>query len=251
MTPEDGIEREPHLRDGGFRPDPSEEKAWRALRDRGPMPEAERAEQGVWDEPALSRELAGPTPDGALTYESWLVRRRAQTTVARTWGVTLLLAVAAGPWALLGAFWGSGQTVSTFVAAVIFAPLVEETMKTAAALWVVEKRPYLFTSRLQIALCVLAAGFVFAVVENLMYLNVYVPDPPAGLAAWRWTVCTALHMGCAFVGGLGLMRIWGRTTATYTPPRISLGYPYLACAMVIHGTYNAGAVLLEMSNFQF
>ena len=34
-------------------------------------------------------------------------------------------------------------------------------------------------------------------------------------------------------------------------PRLSIGYPYIVTAVVIHGVYNAGAVLLEVTEVAF
>ena len=124
-------------------------------------------------------------------------------------------------------------------------------MKTAAALYVVEKRPHWFSSRFQIALCVIAGGLAFAAIENLMYLRVYIPEPSAGLIEWRWTICMALHTSCSFIVGLGLMRVWLDVWTRRARPRLALGFPYLLTAVIFHGTYNAFAVFLALSSFQF
>lgn len=137
------------------------------------------------------------------------------------------------------------------IALTIVGPLTEEVMKTAAVLWVVEKRPFLFRSPLQIMGCVVAAGLCFAVIENLLYLKVYVSDPSDELIRWRWTVCVALHVGCTTVAGIGVMRIWKTTMSNLTPPQLPLGAPFLVAAVVIHGSYNALAVLLEHVLFPF
>ena len=115
----------------------------------------------------------------------------------------------------------------------------------------VEKKPYLFRFSMQIAFCVLASGFTFAFVENLLYLKVYIPQASAFLVWWRWTICVAMHMGCSLIAGLGLMRIWKNARARCARPRLSLGYPYLLTAIVIHGAYNGLAVLLSAVNYRF
>ena len=56
-----GIEHEPHLRPGGFTPDPSEAKA--AV----PRARSDDVEHTVWDEPAQDSRLSGQTPADALT----------------------------------------------------------------------------------------------------------------------------------------------------------------------------------------
>jgi len=237
---------EPHLRAGPHVPDPSEARAARVLDKARASADAEdqRVEHTVWDEPGLSPELAGQAPPAQLTYSRWLEKRRGEVSGARSWGVTLALALAAGPWAVLGAFYGSGQTAFSLIVIVLIGPTVEEVMKTAAAMYVIERRPFLFKSPVQIAVCVVAGALVFATLENLLYLNVYVPQPPVWLVRWRWSVCVALHVGCTLVAGLGLMRIWRDTWERRARPRLVLGFPYLVTAIVIHGTYNALAVVL-------
>ena len=111
------IENEPHLRGGGFTPDPSEPAARRTVDDdRQKQSDDDRVEHTVWDEPGLSRDLTGATPSGGLTYALWLERRMAQTSCGYSWTIAAIIAVAAGPWAIAGVFIGAliggHQTVS-------------------------------------------------------------------------------------------------------------------------------------------
>ncbi len=246
------VSDEPHLRGRQLKLDPSEASAERALERsrRKSDPEEDKVEHGVWDEPALSAELAGAAPEGSL-YADWLARRREATGPAKSWAVTAGLALLAGPWAILGAFYGSGETVLGVLTIVVFGPVAEETMKIAAATYVVEKRPFLFRSAVQILVAALAGGLVFATIENLLYLNLYIPDPTPGIARWRWSVCVAMHMGCSLVAALGLVRVWRDAWERRARPRLALGYPYLVTAIVIHGTYNALAVTLHAVHFRF
>ena len=246
------IEHEPHLRGGGFTPDPSAPAARRTVRDAiQNQSDDDRVEHTVWDEPALSRDLAGQTPTDGLTYADWLGQRIVETSAGRSWSIAAVIAIAAGPWAIVGALFGGNQSTFGVVMITVFGPVMEEMMKVAAVLWVVEKRPFLFRSRVQIALCVLAGALVFAAVENVLYLNVFVRNPPVLLIRWRWTVCVALHMGCSFTAGLGLMKIWRSTIENRTRPQLTSGAAYMVTAIVIHGVYNGFAVLMSMVEFQF
>ena len=240
---------EPHLRPGGFRPDPSEARAERILAKsrRGADPADEQVEVSVWDEPGVSPELAGPVPKDAPTYARWLEHHRAQTTAAKAALVTLGLALASGPWAIIGAFYGSGHSLAGILAIVLFGPVVEEVMKTAAAMCVVERRPYFFTWPSQIIVSVVAGAFVFAAIENLLYLNVYIPDPGPAQVWWRWTVCVALHAGCTGIAGMGVVRVWRDVWARRARPRLALAFPYLVTAIVIHGSYNAFVLAFELA----
>lgn len=246
------ISNEPHLRRrDGFSPDPSEARAAenveRSKRRRRPSDEMEHA---VWDEPGLSPELVSPLSKREAGYAAWLEQRGQQTGALRSWMLSFLVALCAGPWAILGVFWGAGQTWISALAIVIFGPLAEEMMKIAAPLYIVEKRPYLFRSPLQIALCALASGLVFSALENLLYLRVYVPTPSSLLFTWRWTVCVWLHVGCTFISGLGLMRVWKDTWIRRARPRIQLASNYLIIATVIHGAYNGTMLLASMAGFR-
>ena len=237
--------QEPHLRGKGFRADPSEAKLdARPRRARAPS-EEEQVEHGVWDEPGFSPSLAGPVPPERPTYRRWLEHGRARVGPARSWAVTLGLALAAGPWAVFGAVLGGGQTSFSVLAIVVLGPVAEEMMKVAAVLYVVEKRPFLFRSPAQILLTVVTGAMVFSVVENALYLDLYMREPSPAMVAWRWTVCVALHVGCTLIAGMGLVRIWRDVWARMDRARLPLGAPYLIAAIVLHGAYNALALFLS------
>ena len=253
-APDPSIEDEPHLQGGGFTPDPREAKSEERVCNSDQSAD-DQVEQTVWDEPGLSPELVQAIPPDALTYAAWLKKRVAQTNAGTSWSMTFAVALAAGPWAILGAILGDvtggGQTMFGIAMITLIGPVTEEMVKVAAALWVVEKKPFLFRSRMQIVFCALTGGLVFASVENFLYLQVYISDPSPELIRWRWTVCVALHMGCSLVAGLGLMRIWSQTISTFSIPKLSLATAYLITAMMIHGVYNGFAVLLMLMEFQF
>ncbi len=211
--------------------------------------EDDQIEHGIWDEPALSVKLAGPIPADALTYDQWLSKNVARTTREATWRNTFLLSLAAGPWAVAGAFaaqlaHGSGSQV---ILACVVAPVSEEIMKVAASLWVVEKRPFLFSSKLQILVVSAISGLTFAAIENVMYLHVGLSAPTYELAELRWTVCTALHVACSLIAGLGLTKIWSHTMVTQSRPEVSRATPYFLMAMTVHGIYNFGAMTYALA----
>lgn len=252
------IEDEPHHRDVPFQGDPSESKTDKIL-DKAATKQTldDEVEHSVWDEPGHSDQLTGPTPADALDYPNWLQFRREQTTAAKSWVCTLGLVLLAGPWAILGTFIsGSGRTDQTVPYAmalmlVVIGPITEEMMKIAVALYVVEKKPFLFRSPLQIFVTVLAGAFVFAAIENILYLYVYVPDPSPELALWRWTVCVALHVSCSLIAAIGLTKIWKHTWTNLQRPQISYAYPFIITAVIVHGAYNAFAIYLSFTEFQF
>jgi len=242
------IEHEPHLLGDAFAPDESEAKAARIVgRAAARQSESDRVEHTVWDEPGRSAEITGDAPPEELTFGRWLLRQRALTPASKTWLVTLAAILLAGPWGVLGAFWGTPKSgLGGILVVSIFAPVVEEMMKIGTALLIVEKRPYLFRSPMQIALVALAGGLAFSVIENLIYLHVYVPHHDADFARWRWTVCVALHTTCSFVAGLGLVHVWRDCWRRLARPRLSLLFPYWAAAAIIHGLYNATVTIYSL-----
>lgn len=245
--------QEPHLAHSHFQIDPSERITDQTLggSQNSNLSDPDRADSSVFDEPAY----AGPIPEEALTYARWIERKNSDTTIAQSLGMTGLLVLAAGPWAVLGALVQSGTVdvrfhfggIPLLIGVAVLAPVVEEVMKVAAALYVVERLPYFFKSAWQIALCALSGGLVFGVLENLIYLNVYIPNPGPFLVQWRWIVCTSLHVVCTGLAGLGLVRVWRDHRATLRPPNISLAFPFLAAAMVLHGLYNLFATVFAFA----
>ncbi len=252
ISSDPSIENEPHRAKSEFTGDEADPADDRPMYDvaSAALVDEDQLEHGVWDEPALSPALAGRRPADALTYERWLAGGIARMTREQTWRNTLLIAACSGPWAILGALFGQAGVFNQVLLVCLIAPLTEEVMKAAASLWVVEKRPFMFSSRSQILLCAAASGLFFATVENVLYLHVGFRTASPGMATWRWTVCTALHAVCALIAGYGLSRVWHRTILTRTRPQISLATPFLVAAIVLHGVYNTVATSVQiMSEF--
>jgi hypothetical protein len=126
---------------------------------------------------------------------------------------------------------------------VTFARWLAEKM---AATSYAKKRPYLFKSIWQILVAAAAGGLFFGVIENLIYLNIYIRSPTTQLVRWRWLVCTGLHLNCSFVAGVGLARIWDHAMRNRVPPQLGRGMPYFATAMLGHGLYNLTVSLAEV-----
>jgi hypothetical protein len=246
------IEHEPHLQAREYQLDPSERYAL-PIPALAHTPAISDVDHNVWDEPALTASLAGSPPPGQITYARWIEERIASTSLAKSLAVTLLLIACAGPWgvigALLGGEGGGGFSTAGIVMIAIIGPVTEEIMKIAIPLWVVEKRPYLFKSIWQILLCAAAGGLLFGVIENLIYLNLYIPNASPKLASWRWTICTGLHVNCSFVAGVGLARIWDTTIRTRSRPYIGHGMGWFATAMMGHGLYNFGVTIAELAGW--
>ncbi|MCA9309609.1 MAG: PrsW family intramembrane metalloprotease [Phycisphaerales bacterium] len=216
--------------------------------DRGNPSPGNEVEHSPWDEPAI-RASGAEAPEGARTWARWFEEKKRSMTASESCAWTALVGLAAGPWAVLGAFLGAGSLTSGLLTAVVVGPIVEELMKVAAASVVIEKRPWVFRSTAQVLGCCGMGGLAFAVIENLLYLNIYIPQPDAGIIIWRWTVCVFLHLGCALIAGLGLARVWRDVSAQRRPAELADAFRYMVIAIVVHGSYNALATVLEWTQF--
>jgi hypothetical protein len=190
-----------------------------------------------------------PPPPEADSYRSWLTAHLARRSVVGAWPRVIAVALAGGPWAVLAVLTQFGPTGavggSVPLMTIVFAPVIEETMKIALAGYIVEMRPYLFFNTAQIRTAAVGSALAFAVLENLAYLHIYTTNPSATLMLWRWLVCTGVHLGCTAVAAQGLILVWQRTMEEYREPRIGSIMPWLAAAMVLHGMYNAAVVGLS------
>ncbi len=209
-----------------------------------PLSTAELAELSVWDEPATSAELSGTPAATAITWFRHYERMCRETPPTDSAWVMLAVSLTAGPLAVLGTFWASPSVATAWVMTVVFGPTIEELLKLALPLWIVEKKPWLFRSDTQILVCGIAAGLAFAAVENGLYLTVYLNNPSASLVVWRWTVCVALHATCSLIGSIGVVAIRRGIGRRRAPPQLADGAAWLVAAIVTHGLYNAVAIAI-------
>jgi len=174
-------------------------------------------------------------------YGQWLLSRMATTRPATQWAAFAVAALSGGPFAVLGALLMGGGALSL----VLFGPTAEEVLKVAIIWMILEHRPYWFRSATQIRLAGYASGLAFSVIENLIYLNLYIPDPGPGITLWRWTVCTALHVGCTAIAVEGAARAWRRTVTQLVEPSVDRVARWVTAAIVVHAAYNSLALLFE------
>lgn len=269
---------EPHLGGPGPNVDPSEAKARRVVdrRSHGGQPSLDDG-QGVYDEPNIfpnrtvevieqdwscgtcgynlrgltvghpcpecgAIELYRPAPANAPSYRTSLLARIARTHRSTGWWVAVIAAILGGPFAVVGVFmeqFQGGLFVGALLVTVLFGPAIEEVMKIAVAAIVIETRCHWFQRVEQIQLATIGAAAMFAAIENILYLTVYIPNPSAEIVAWRWTVCVALHVGCTAIATRGLVNVWRRAMTEQRPPRIGDGQRMLITAIIVHGVYNA------------
>ncbi len=207
--------------------------------------EVETLRDSIANEPALADRR-----DPEL-WARWLHHRRRQTTLGGNLLATLLAALLGGPFAILGALMAGQQGAIGPLYAVVVAPVVEEVLKQSGMTYVLERMPYRVFSSWQFVFAGAVSGLAFGAIENVVYIAVnssrLSPEALARLAAFRWPVCTTLHVVCATIASLGLVRAWKRQLRTGQPVQLTDAMPLLLVAMMIHGAYNLWAIVLGPS----
>lgn len=231
---------EPANRDEGFELDPSEKTAEQPD---GKQDEIDSIRDSVFNEPALTLNEQGPY------LGSWIERKRAECSMAGNLGVAFLAAILGGPFAILGVVMAGARGWYGLLYIVVFAPVVEEFLKQSGMIYLMERKPYRVFAAWQFVFSALVSAFVFATIENLLYVNVYVL--PAGVknpelfAQFRWTICTAVHLACSTIASFGMIRVWKKQLLDGRGADLSVAFPYFAVAIAVHGSYNLAAIFLE------
>ena len=132
---------------------------------------------------------------------------------------------------------------------VFLGPFAEEALKQSGAIFQLEKMRGSIRYDWQFFLSGVLGGAVFSIMENLIYQHIYLSrlsqEKLALVMAFRWTICTMLHILCTVVSSLGLRRVWRESLAKERPCRISGAFPWFAAATAIHGLYNLTVTLLD------
>jgi len=233
------VDAEPWLKAGNYKPDPSESRQF----NRGSKA---REIDNIRDSVFSEHEHQGARP-GKSEFGQWLEEKRKSTTRLRSLVISLLVALIGGPFAIAGAFMAGRQTAFGLIYIILFGPVAEEVLKQSGMIYLLERKPYHVFSRWQLVAGAFIGAALFATVENLIYVHVYFaslpPDRLAFLAAFRWRVCTSLHITCSLITSLGMIKIWQRHTSEGKPIDLSTGYPHFVAAIAVHGIYNLAAVL--------
>lgn len=187
------------------------------------------------------------------SYSEWLDKQRQNKPASIGWMFAIGATLFGGLWAVVGTFTVTFITGSYggFLDMVMIAPFVEELLKISLVALAIEMRSYWITRPIQLWLAGLGSAFGFSAIENLIYLNIYFPDPSASLIAWRWTVCVALHVGCTAIAMIGMHKLYRSEASRNATMNFEVAMPFVILAMVVHGGYNLLALTLEMTGFVF
>lgn len=132
------------------------------------------------------------------------------------------------------------------VLVVIFAPLVEEMLKVAGVLYLAEVRPWLVPSAGALVVVAVCSGLVFSAIENGFYLGVIITDPSPDIVRWRWTFGPLIHGTGSLLAGIGVARMWYSLDTHDRRPDFKVAAPWIIAATILHGSYNAFAIWLEL-----
>jgi RsiW-degrading membrane proteinase PrsW (M82 family) len=201
----------------------------------------------VGDEPALAS-VAGRLRN----YGDRYAERRAATPPSRRWWAAALALVLAGPAGILGALIaaiGVGASVAfAAFAIVLIGPITEEFVKVAGPLYLAESRPWLVPAAWVLIAVAVVGGLGFAVIENWVYLNIYIDSPSDDIIRWRWIFGPLIHGTASALAGIGVARMWRLTDRTGVAPTSKVALPWFIAAVIVHGSYNMLAVILELTD---
>ena len=233
------IENEPAYCSDCGQPDPYEEKV-DFVSEHDEMAEMFSS---VRNEPAISDD------DSAGNLSRWIEEKKSQCSIWGNLFIAILVPLIAGPMAVLGAIFAGQRNLYGLLYVVVCAPVVEEFLKQGGMIYLLERKPYRVFAGWQFVFSAVLAALIFSVIENLLYINVYVNPAllkdPASFAEFRWTVCTSLHIACAMIASMGMIRVWKKQLADGKPADLSAAYPYFTVAICVHGVYNLFAFSLE------
>ena len=191
------------------------------------------------DEPALAW-LGGTL---AERDDAWVPAARWRQAAAG-----LGAALAAGPFAVFSALVLNSTTALGFGAlalVVVIGPPIEELVKGAAAIHLVERRPHLVASGWVLVAIGLVSGLVFAALENVWYLAVLIDEPSREIVRWRWVFGPLVHGTGSVLVGIGAARAWRAGKAERAWPEFATIRPWIVAAAVVHGTANAAGLALS------
>lgn len=167
--------------------------------------------------------------------------------------LSILAGIAGGLFAVPAVFLDTLGSSLGFIlglgATVVIGPFAEETLKQSGAVFQLEKMRGSIRHGWQFFLSGALGGAVFSVLENLIYQYIYLrtlpPEKLADIMAFRWTICTALHILCTVISSMGLRHVWRESLEKERPCRIYEASPWFAAATAVHGLYNLSMTLLN------
>ena len=155
-----------------------------------------------------------------------------------------VIAAAGGVLGILGAIIQE-MSQASLLAIFVAAPMIEEAMKPAGVYILLVRWPKLLTSRIYTAFLAAVGGLSFAIVENVIYLQVYYPEHTQALVIFRYSVCLTMHMVCSFILGFGInQKLLASVKGEF--PFLKGNKKFFFIPMIIHSLFNIAVVVTEM-----
>ena len=130
----------------------------------------------------------------------------------------------------------------SLLVAFIAGPMIEEVMKPSGVYILLARWPQLLTSRLYSAILAALGGLCFALIENIIYLQLYFPEHTQTLAVFRYSVCLTMHVVCSFIVGFGInQKLLASVRGDI--PLLKGNKRFFFIPMIIHSLFNIMAVL--------
>ena len=126
------------------------------------------------------------------------------------------------------------------------APIIEEGVKPIGVYILLMRWPHLLRGQLYTAALAGLAGLVFGVLESLVYVKLYVPDPSDAFVTYRFTVPLAVHALASFTVGLGINKgvlAWAKGEAAL--PKASRNL--FIAAVTLHAVFNITGFVLVVT----
>ena len=195
---------------------------------------------------SVVNEPHGDAAAGRVAFADWIQAKRRSCTFEGNVAVTVLAALLGGPFAVVGALMSGQSGWWGLLYACLMGPIAEELLKQSGMVMLLERRPWRLFSSWQFPFAAVVSALIFATLENVLYLHVYLRRLPnvETIMAFRWTWCTGLHVVCSVVASLGLVRVYRRIRDENAPADLARAFPWFVVAIAMHAAWNLSAIFI-------
>lgn len=124
--------------------------------------------------------------------------------------------------------------------------MVEEAFKPAGVYLLLGRWPGLLRGQLYTAYLAALGGLSFGVVESIVYLTAYFPEPAQALVLYRFTVPLFLHSLASFIVGFGInQRLLASVRGEV--PFLAGNWKFFIVGITLHSLYNIAATVAHLS----
>jgi len=157
-----------------------------------------------------------------------------------------LVAIAGGVLGIFGAIVQELRAGGWLLLPILGAPVIEEALKPAGVYILLARWPFVLRDRLFTAFLSALGGLTFGIVEAVVYVTIYVDNPPDWFVTYRFTLPLIIHTTGSFIVGLAINRSlvdWAQGRAPLPKRSRNLYFT----AMALHGIFNTVAMALSFA----